>query len=302
MSLSRFSVVLITSIAPLIWGSTYLVTTQWLPENSPLLASAVRSLPVGIVLVLVSRQWLKGDWWWKAFVLGMLNIGLFFICLFSAAYLMPGGVASILLATQPLWSLFLAAWLLGDRMAGLSVLQALMGLTGVLLLVGDTNGGLNRMGVIVALLGAASMALGVVLAKKWQRPESISLIGLTGWQLLFAGIVLFPLAFWFEGVPVTLSLSEALGFLYLAVPGAMLCYCLWFYGIQRLPTSTVVILGFISPLTANVLGYFWLDEQFNAIQWLGVFTIALTLLLPTLLGIVKRLLVMRSHQLSLNED
>ncbi|MFD9701161.1 hypothetical protein [Lentzea sp. NPDC059081] len=45
----------VTALAPMIWGSTYLVTTQLLPPDRPLLASVVRALPAGLVLVLFGR-------------------------------------------------------------------------------------------------------------------------------------------------------------------------------------------------------------------------------------------------------
>ncbi len=37
----------VTAFAPAVWGSTYLVTTELLPANRPLLAAAVRALPAG---------------------------------------------------------------------------------------------------------------------------------------------------------------------------------------------------------------------------------------------------------------
>ncbi len=270
----------ITALAPLIWGSTYLVTSQWLPESTPLTASTVRALPAGILLVLISHQWLAGHWWWRAALLGFLNVGFFFVCLFSAAYLMPGGVAAMLISSQPLWAVLLSALILHERITLLSLVQCAVGILGVALLVGDTNVVLNRNGIIVALLGAMSMALGVVLAKKWSPPDTISLAGLTGWQLLFGGLLLVPIAWFFEGVPSSLSTVNILAYAYLAIPGAMVSYVLWFYGVQKLPTGKVVILGFISPLTATVLGYAVLDESLTALQFIGVLCIGATLLLP----------------------
>lgn len=281
---------LLTAIAPLIWGSTYLVTSQWLPENTPFTASVFRSLPAGILLVLISRQWLSTgsdshqlsaeNWWLRAALLGFLNVGLFFFCLFTAAYIMPGGVAAILISSQPLWAVLLSALILHDRISLKSVIQCAVGFIGVILLVGDTSVGLNRNGIIVALIGALSMSFGVVLAKKWTLPESISLLGLTGWQLVFGGLFLSPFALFFEGIPQSLSTINILAYAYLAIPGAMISYCLWFYGIQQLPTAKVVVLGFLSPLTAAFLGYVFLHETFTRMQLVGVACIAVTLLLP----------------------
>lgn len=103
----------ITALAPMVWGSTYLVTTQFLPADRPLLAATVRALPAGIVLMLVTRTWPRGTWWFKAAALGALNIGLFFFLLFFTAYQLPGGLAALVGSIQPLFVLFLGALLLG---------------------------------------------------------------------------------------------------------------------------------------------------------------------------------------------
>ena len=87
-----------------------------LPAGKPLLAAAVRALPVGLLLVLAFGRLPNGSWWWRAFVLGALNIGLFFALLFVAAYRLPGGVAATVGAVQPLVVAALACPLLGERL------------------------------------------------------------------------------------------------------------------------------------------------------------------------------------------
>ncbi len=80
----------LTAIAPIVWGSTYIVTTELLPLESPLLASTLRALPAGLILVLISRQLPERMWLLRLALLGFLNIGLFFYCLFFAATYLPG--------------------------------------------------------------------------------------------------------------------------------------------------------------------------------------------------------------------
>ena len=94
---------LITALTPIIWGTTYIVTTNLLPPGRPLLAGVLRALPAGLLLLLWFRKLPKGLWWWKSAVLGVVNIGGFFALLFAAAYLLPGGVAAIVTNTAPLW-------------------------------------------------------------------------------------------------------------------------------------------------------------------------------------------------------
>ncbi len=89
-------------LAPVVWGTTYLTTTEFLPPDRPLTAAALRALPAGLVLVAMTRQRPHGAWWWRSLALGTLNIGAFFALLFVAAYRLPGGLAAALGAVQPL--------------------------------------------------------------------------------------------------------------------------------------------------------------------------------------------------------
>ena len=104
---------LVTAIAPIIWGSTYLITTEYLPAGYPLTVAMLRALPVGLLLLLVVRQLPSGIWWLKILVLGALNFSIFWWMLFVAAYRLPGGVAATVGAIQPLLVIILARQLLG---------------------------------------------------------------------------------------------------------------------------------------------------------------------------------------------
>src|SRR5262245_40876619 len=106
---------LVTALTPMVWGSTYLVTTQFLPPGRPLLDAVIRALPAGLLVLAATRTLPRGHWWWRAAVLGALNIGVFFALLFVAAYRLPGGVAATFGAVQPLLVAGLAFGLLGER-------------------------------------------------------------------------------------------------------------------------------------------------------------------------------------------
>ena len=49
---NRTAAILSTALAPLIWGSTYLVTTEFLPPNRPFTAALIRVLPAGLLLLV----------------------------------------------------------------------------------------------------------------------------------------------------------------------------------------------------------------------------------------------------------
>lgn len=266
--MSRSTDLLLTAVAPAIWGSTYVVTTLMLPQGYPLTVAMLRALPAGILLLLAVRQLPQGIWWLRAFILGALNFSVFWALLFVAAYRLPGGVAATLGAIQPLVVILLARALLGSPVRGLAVLAAMAGIGGVALLVLGPKASLDPVGVAAGLFSAASMALGTVLSRRWQPP--VSALTFTAWQLTAGGILLLPLALLAEPALPPATTLNVLGIAYLGLIGAALTYVIWFRGIARLEPSVVSSLGFLSPVTAVLLGWALLDQRLSAAQMVGM--------------------------------
>lgn len=264
----RVGIILVTAMAPAIWGSTYLVTTELLPPGRPLLAGVIRALPAGLALVAVTRRLPRGSWWWRALVLGALNIGAFFALIFVAAYRLPGGVAATLGALQPLLAACLATGLLGERLTARTVITGAAGVAGVSLLVLQADARLDALGIAAGLGSAVVMATGVILSKRWASPAP--LLATTGWQLVAGGLLLLPVALFVEGPPpVSLTGANLTGYAYLAIIGAALAYPLWFRGIRALPPTDVTFLGLLSPVVATALGWLVLDQELTPAQSLG---------------------------------
>ncbi|WP_411997803.1 EamA family transporter [Nocardia sp. CWNU-33] len=263
----------VTALAPAIWGSTYLVTTEWLPPDRPLLAATVRALPAGLILLTFTRTLPIGIWRWRALVLGTLNIGAFLFLLFVAAYRLPGGIAAMIMSAQPMLVLALAAMLIGDKIRYTHVAACALGAGGVALLVLKGTAALDFLGVAAALAGAASMATGITLTKLWGRPDGVGLLPFTGWQLTAGGLVLLPFTLFAEGLPTTISGTNTIGFGYLISLGAVLSYAIWFRGIERLPALAVSFLTLGSPIVATFLGYLFLHQTLSILQLAGTLVI-----------------------------
>ncbi|WP_425269945.1 EamA family transporter [Kitasatospora cineracea] len=256
------------------WGTTYVVTTELLPPGHPMFAALLRALPAGLIALAVTRALPRGRWWGRAAVLGVLNIGLFLPLLFTAAERLPGGAAATLGAVQPMIVALLAVLVLRQRLSGRRLGWGLVGVVGVGLVVIGPSAALDAVGVAAGLGGAAVMALGVTLTKRWGRPEGVSPLALTGWQLTAGGLFLLPTTFLFEGAPPAVDGRAALGYLWLGLVGGLLTYALWFQGIGSLPVTNVAVLGLLSPLVAAVLGALLLDQTLGPVQLLG-FALAL---------------------------
>jgi probable blue pigment (indigoidine) exporter len=268
---------LLTALAPAVWGTTYLVTTEFLPAGHPLFAALMRALPAGLIGLLIARRLPRGEWWWKAAVLGALNIGMFFPLLFVAAARLPGGVAAPLGAAQPILVAFLAVLVLGERLSGWRLSWGIVGVIGVGLVVLGPGAGFDGLGIAAGILGAASMGAGVILVKKWGLPPGVGPIGLASWQLSAGGLVLLLPTLIIESVPTHVDAPGVAGYLWLGTVGGLVAYTLWFRGLGRLPVTATALLGLLSPLVAAGLGIVFAGENLNMIQIAG-FVLALAAL------------------------
>ena len=266
--MTRTGDILLTATAPAIWGSTYIVTTELLPPGYPLTVAMLRALPAGLLLLLIVRQLPQGIWWPRTFLLGALNFSFFWAMLFVSAYRLPGGVAATVGAIQPLIVVVLSRAVIGTPVRALAIVAGLAGIGGVALLVLTPTAALDPVGVIAGLAGAVSMAFGTVLSRHWQPP--VSPLTFTAWQLAAGGILLVPVALALEP-PLPMPTSENLiGFLYLGLIGAAATSLVWFRGISRLEPATVSPLGFLSPVTAVLLGWLLLAQDLTAMQAGGI--------------------------------
>jgi probable blue pigment (indigoidine) exporter len=260
-----------TVLAPISWGTTYVVVTELLPAGRPLLVAAVRVIPAGIVLALLGA--LRSGWrphgpeWGRTLALGTCNFGLFFPLLFVAVYRLPGGVAASAGGLQPLL-VVAVTWLAvrevpARRTLGVGVVAAI----GVGLVVVRPGAGIDPIGVLAAAAANLSFAVGIVLAKR--LPPADDRVASTGWQLLAGGVLIAPLALLVEGGPPEIDLRAVGGFAYLSVVGTAIAYLLWFDGIRRLPAVAPPLLGLAAPITGASLGWLVLGEELSPLQLLG---------------------------------
>ncbi|MET9392265.1 EamA family transporter [Streptomyces sp. NPDC006624] len=270
MTASRPAVVALTALAPVSWGTTYAVTTEFLPADRPLFTALVRALPAGLLLLALARVLPRGAWWGKAAALGALNIGAFFPLLFLSAYRLPGGLAAVVGSAGPLFVAGLSALLLGQRPSRRTLLTGAVAAFGVSLVVLRAAGALDVIGLLAALASTLSMSAGVVLTQRWGRPAGVGPLALTAWQLTAGGLLIAPLAFLVEGAPPALDGRAVGGYLYLALANTAVAYWLWFRGIGRLTATQVTFLGPLSPLTAAVVGWAALGQALTPLQLAGM--------------------------------
>jgi drug/metabolite transporter (DMT)-like permease len=258
-------------IVYIVWGSTYLairITVQTLP---PFLAGGVRFLIAGgflylFLLIKRGRASLKitaKELGAAAFVgIALLLGGNGMVML--AEQEVPSGLASLLIATVPLW-VILFRKISGDRIARGTLIGVGVGFIGVALLVlpGDRPEGVRTIGIVMMLLAAVSWATGTFMSSRLTLPKDPFLS--TAIQMLcggVAGMVVGAATGETSGIDfASFSTSSILALIYLITIGSWLAFTAYVWLLQNAPVSKVATYAYVNPVIAIFLGWLVLSEQ-----------------------------------------
>jgi drug/metabolite transporter (DMT)-like permease len=257
----------------LIWGSTYLAIRFAIETLPPFIMAGVRYLAAGAVLFAWGlRDGVRPtrDHWREALLLGAL----FFLggngAVVWAEQRIPSGIASLLIATMPLWVVVLE-WLRpgGARPHPLVAAGVVLGFGGLLLLMSGNEADSTRIdlaGAVVLIGGALSWAVGSLYALHADLPRSLPLA--SGMEML-AGGVLLTLGGLAGGelgaVRVeAISARSVLAFAYLVVFGSIVAFSAFRYLVDTAPPSRVSTYAYVNPVVAVVLGWLLAGEVITA--------------------------------------
>lgn len=271
----------------IVWGSTYLAIRVALESLPPVLMTALRCSLAGGLLTLVS--WLRGEprpaveqWRRAAEVAAMMIVGGFAMVSVAEQWV-PSGVAAVMVAMIPLYTmltdalLFGGAWPSPARWAGLG-----LGLLGVAILVGDAHAQLG----VTRPLGLVLLCVSPLLwscASLYSRriPLTGSVAQWTGMQMLIgAGMCLVLGLLLGEGARVRLDqvTARSLGaFLYLTVFGSLLGLIAYQWLLREVAPERVATYALVNPVIAVLLGWWLLDEPVSARLLVGEVLILLAL-------------------------
>lgn len=264
---AKWGWIALTAVAPIAWGSTYVVTRTVLP-GEPLWGAVLRALPAGLLLLLVKRRLPRGAWWWRSALLGVLTSGGFFALVYAVARLLPSGVASTVMAASPLAMMGLAWILLGQRPRLLALAGGVAGAIGVAVMLLGAAGGVDPLGVAAAIAAMLLSSVGYVLATRWEG--EVDVFSATSWQLIAGGLLMLPLALVFEGAPPALDGPAVAGFAYVTVVATAVAFLAWFAGLRHLGPATVGLIGLLNPVTGVLLGALVAGETLTGPQLIGL--------------------------------
>ena len=270
----------ITAIAPIAWGANYYVIHRFLPDTGPLWGAVIRAVPAGLLLLLLARRLPHGAWWWRSIVLGILNVGAFFVLIHLAAQLLPTSVAAVVMAASPIAMMALAWALVAERPRAAQLVGAGLGIAGVALMVLGGDGRISVAGMVASLTAMVMSSLGFVLAKRWTT-GSITVLQSTAWQLVAGGLLIAPFAVALDQPPAPTA-DTLIGFGYVTLIATALAFSCWFAGLRHLPAGRVGLVGLLNPITGVLLGTVLAAEMLSFRQILGIVVVLSSVVLGQL--------------------
>lgn len=223
-------------------------------------------------------------------MMGFFNNLIPFSLLFWAQTAIPSGLASILNATTPIFSIVVAHFLLSDeKMAANKVVGAALGFAGVAVLFGgDALSGVSvsTLGILACLGAALSYGFASVFGRRYRTLGITPSIGALG-QLSATTIMMIPIVMFFDQ-PWTLTMpgTEAIAAIVsLAVASTALAYLIYFRVLESAGAVNAALVTLIVPITAIFLGTMFLDEELATRHYVGM-----ALILAGLIAVDGRLM------------
>ena len=244
----------------MIWGSTYLgiaITGETIP---PLFAASTRfitagALMVGVVLLRGGSLRIARRALGSCVLIGILLPGANAV-LFFAERNVPTGLASLIIASVPLWVVVLR--LLGRERLPWPVLAGVgVGFAGVAVLA-QPSGGAKPWGIALCLLSAVMWSLGSVLSARVTMPEDP--FAATAYEMLAGGLVMLPISL-FTVHDFSPSTASILGWIYLVTFGSIVGYTAYVWLLANAPLGMVSTYAYVNPVVAIILGVLFRNEQ-----------------------------------------
>lgn len=276
---------LLLIVLSIVWGGSFFfakVAVAELPPLTIVLARVVIAAAALHLLVIVLGQRMPGDFaLWRDFLLmGLLNNAIPFSLIFWGQKEIASGLASILNATTPLFTVLVAQAFTRDEKATPAKLVGVgLGLVGVALMIGldlVSGFGSHLLSELAVLAAALSYAFAGVFGRRFRgRPPLVVAAG----QLTGSSVLILPLALlidrpWLGASPSLRVWAALIG---LALLSTALAYVIFFRILGRAGATNLLLVTFLIPVSALLLGVAFLAESVTVHQLIGMLLIGLGL-------------------------
>jgi drug/metabolite transporter (DMT)-like permease len=276
---------LLLVLLSVLWGATFFfiaVANPHVPPFTLVLArvglAALALLPV--VFLMGMRLPVTAAGWWPFAVQAVFNNVVPFTLMVYGQHRIAGGLAAVLNATTPLFTLLVARLLAGEALSPSKLAGVLLGIAGVGVLVGPealSSNASSMIGMLCILGGSLSYGVSALWMRRLRHiPPLVS----SAAQLTCSTAMLLPLAaavdrFWLLPAPGWPATLAVLGF---ALLSTALAYIVFFRINATAGPANVMLVTLLIPVTATFLGVMILGETLTPNQVAGALVIASGLL------------------------
>lgn len=271
-----------------LWGGSFFFAKIAVVELQPLTVVfgrvALAALALNVVLLVSGRSLFRSGTPWRSYAaMGVLNNLVPFSLIFWGQTQIASGLASILNATTPLFTLVVAHLLTDDERIGWTKTAALLlGLFGVATLVGPGafTASSGTLGQIACLGAALSYAFAGVYGRRFAA-MGVSPIEAAAGQLTASAVLILPIMSivdqpWLLDMPTPTVWAAMAG---LALLSTALAYILYFRILQAAGATNLLLVTLLIPVAALPLGAVLLDEEIRTEQLVGMVLISAALVL-----------------------
>lgn len=280
--------ILLAMIPSFFWGTTYAVTQFTVPDWPPVLLGALRALPAGLLLLAIKPTLPKKHEWKSLFILGSVNIALFFGLIFVMALTLPAAISGVGMVSVPVFAM-LFHWAVYKRKPSLMhVCQGIALITLAWFLFDPRSITLNPIGLLAMLAAIMCIVTGSSVTKS--LGTKMHWWTVLTWQLIIGGVILSLAAAVlasFNPEPYVnavsnVSIKNIIGLLWVILLNTALGYTLYVWLLQRMSVVDFTFGGIINPIAGIVSGLLLLGESFTALQYSLMIGMILMSLLPQL--------------------
>jgi len=289
------------AVLSVLWGGSFFFNGVVLKELPPLTVVLLRVALAAMILLPVLRAYqirfpvgLTG--WKPFFAIALLNNVLPFSLIVIGQTYIPSGLASILNATTPLFTVMVMAAAGDEKLHARRVVGIVTGLIGVIILHGQDLHGQDLhgqdlhgqdpgfqsgegVGILLCLAAAFSYGLSALYARR--KLSNSPPLATATFQLLASALMMTIVAAVFERpwqLPMP-GVTTWLAMIGLAALSTALAYIVFFQVLRRSGSTNVMLVTLLIPVTAILLGYLVLGESFSLREMIGALVIGSALLL-----------------------
>jgi drug/metabolite transporter (DMT)-like permease len=269
---------LLLIVLSILWGGSFYFAKIAVLEIPPLTLALGRVGIAAAALAILARVTAgrfprDAATWWTFSAMAALNNVVPFTLMFWGQIYIAIGLASILNATSPLFGVLVAHLLThDDRLSAGRAVGVIAGFAGVVMLVGPdmlAEFGTNVLAELAFLVAACSYAFGAVLSR---RVRGLSPIVVATGQLTMSTVLLLPIVLVFDPLSAVLAASRAAiwAMVSLALLSSALAYLIYFRVLIRAGATNALLVTFLVPVSAVLLGIVLLNESVDARQLAGM--------------------------------